>query len=173
MIVADANRFLPGWAPYFGYGNSARQLDKIRDQAVLRLTVFISKRHRRSRAFGRYVFGFASPSQLGLIALHGIVAAPGPSGAGGPPGQRRMPAVNDVGNPYAGEPRARFDGRWLETEYEHHSCHRASRRPYAILACRRAVDSESVPGDLFTRHPEEQQAADGSNCRLVALEGRR
>jgi hypothetical protein len=27
-----------------------------------------------------------------------------------------MPAVNDVGEPCAGEPHARFDGRELETE---------------------------------------------------------
>ena len=32
-----------------------------------------------------------------------------------------MPAVNDVGEPCAGEPHARFDGRELETE----SCTRA------------------------------------------------
>jgi hypothetical protein len=28
-----------------------------------------------------------------------------------------MPAVNDVGEPCAGEPHARFDGRRLETEH--------------------------------------------------------
>lgn len=28
-----------------------------------------------------------------------------------------MPAVNDVGEPYAGKPHARFDGRELETEH--------------------------------------------------------
>ena len=28
-----------------------------------------------------------------------------------------MPAVNDVGEPCAGEPHARFDGRGLETEH--------------------------------------------------------
>ena len=38
----------------------------------------------------------------------------GPSSLGG--GTRRMPAVNDVGEPCAGEPHARFDGRELETE---------------------------------------------------------
>jgi hypothetical protein len=64
-----------------------------------------------------------------------------------------MPAVNDVGEPCAGEPHARFDGRALETEQtgralrfpgrwplRHHmaragttlptTCHRASARPY-------------------------------------------
>ena len=31
-----------------------------------------------------------------------------------------MPAVNDVGEPCAGEPHARFDGRELETERPDH-----------------------------------------------------
>jgi group II intron reverse transcriptase/maturase len=78
VIVADINRFLRGWTGYFRYGNSARHFAKIRDHAVFRLTGIIAKRHRRSRAFGRYVFGFASANQLGLIALHGIVLAPRP-----------------------------------------------------------------------------------------------
>jgi hypothetical protein len=30
-----------------------------------------------------------------------------------------MPAVNDVGEPCAGEPHARFDGRGLETDGKH------------------------------------------------------
>ena len=30
-----------------------------------------------------------------------------------------MPAVNDVGEPCAGEPHARFDGRGLETGHKH------------------------------------------------------
>lgn len=78
VVVAEMNRFLRGWAAYFRYGNSARQFGKIRDHAVDRLVGVIAKRHRRSRAFGRYVIAFASPNQLGLIALHGIVAAPRP-----------------------------------------------------------------------------------------------
>jgi hypothetical protein len=39
---------------------------------------------------------------------------PGPSGPGG---ERRMLTVNDLGEPCAGEPHARFDGRGLETEH--------------------------------------------------------
>lgn len=78
VIVADVNRFLRGWAAYFRYGNSARHFDKIRDYAVNRLAGVIAKRHRRTRAFGRYVIAVASPNQLGLITLHGIVAAPRP-----------------------------------------------------------------------------------------------
>ena len=37
-----------------------------------------------------------------------------------PGGTNRMPAVNDVGEPCAGEPHARFDGRGLETEHPGH-----------------------------------------------------
>ncbi len=78
VIVRDVNRFLRGWSAYFRYGNSARHFDKIRDHAVDRLAGVLAKRHRRSRAFGRYVIAYASPNQLGLITLHGIVAAPRP-----------------------------------------------------------------------------------------------
>jgi hypothetical protein len=74
-----------------------------------------------------------------------------------------MPAVNDVGEPCAGKPHARFDGRELETEQalvkdteknatvRNHpataaprpttrKCHRASSRPYT----ERAADLEIV-----------------------------
>ena len=77
-IVGEVNRFLRGWSAFFRYGNSAREFGKIRDYAVDRLAGVIAKRHRRTRAFGRYVIAFASPNQLGLIALHGIVVAPRP-----------------------------------------------------------------------------------------------
>ena len=40
-----------------------------------------------------------------------------PPGLSGPGGERRMLAVNDLGEPCAGEPHARFDGRGLETEH--------------------------------------------------------
>src|SRR5690242_9291066 len=39
-----------------------------------------------------------------------------PPGRTGPGGECRMPAVNGVGEPCAGEPHARFDGEGLETE---------------------------------------------------------
>ena len=77
-IVEDVNRFLRGWAAYFRYGNSARQFDSIRNYGLMRLAGVIAKRHHRPRAFGRYVVHFASPNQLGLIPLHGTIAAPRP-----------------------------------------------------------------------------------------------
>ena len=77
-IVADLNRFLGGWAAFFRYGNSAARFDKISEYARMWLERFISKRHRRSLAFGRWVVAFASPDRLGLITLSGIVVAPRP-----------------------------------------------------------------------------------------------
>lgn len=77
-VVEDVNRSLRGWAAYFRYGNSADQFDKISRYARMRMALFVSKRHRRSRKFGWYVVAFASPNQLGLIDLTGTVAAPRP-----------------------------------------------------------------------------------------------
>jgi RNA-directed DNA polymerase len=78
VIVANVNRFVRGWAAYFRYGNSARHFDKIRAYMRMRMVLVIAKRHKRSRAFGWHVVAFASPIQLGLISLDGIVAAPRP-----------------------------------------------------------------------------------------------
>ena len=77
-IVEDMNRFLRGWAAYFRYGNSAARFCKIRNYARMRLALFISKRHRRSRGFGWSVVTYQSPNQLGLVTLSGIVVDPRP-----------------------------------------------------------------------------------------------
>jgi RNA-directed DNA polymerase len=77
-IVEDLNRFLSGWAAYFRFGNSTARFEKIRSYSRMRLALFISKRHRRSRAFGWSVVTHQSPDQLGLITLSGIVAEPRP-----------------------------------------------------------------------------------------------
>jgi hypothetical protein len=65
-----------GWAAYFKYGHSARRLSKIRQYAWTRLALFVSKKHRRSRHFGRQVMLRASPRDLGLVSLYGITVAP-------------------------------------------------------------------------------------------------
>src|SRR2546430_3503002 len=44
----------------------------------MRRALFISKPHRRSRAFGWSVVTYQSPNQLGLITLSGIVVDPRP-----------------------------------------------------------------------------------------------
>ena len=77
-IVTNVNRFVRGWAAYFRYGNSTHHFDKIKGYLRMRLALVISKRHKRSRAFGRSVVFFQSPNHLGLVGLDGIVAAPRP-----------------------------------------------------------------------------------------------
>ncbi len=77
-IVEDMNRFLRGWAAFFRFGNSAARFCKIRSYARMRLALFISKRHRRSREFGWSVVTYQSPNQLGLVTLSGIVVDPRP-----------------------------------------------------------------------------------------------
>jgi RNA-directed DNA polymerase len=75
VIAQDVNMFLRGWAAYFRYGHSARRLSKIRRYAWMRLTLFISKKHRRSRHFGQYVMLNAPPG-LRLVSLYGITVPP-------------------------------------------------------------------------------------------------
>ncbi|MGH3601907.1 MAG: group II intron reverse transcriptase/maturase [Pseudonocardiaceae bacterium] len=76
-VVGDVNLFLRGWAGYFRYGNSAHSFDKIRNYALLRLALFLGKRHQRGRAWG-FAQLYRSPTELGLISLNGIVVAPRP-----------------------------------------------------------------------------------------------
>jgi RNA-directed DNA polymerase len=78
VIVRDVNRFTGGWAAYFRFGNSAERFEKIRNYLRMRLALFLSKRHRRSREFGWSVIAYQSPDQLGLVTLSGIVVAPRP-----------------------------------------------------------------------------------------------
>jgi group II intron reverse transcriptase/maturase len=78
-IVAELNRFLRGWAGYFRYGNSARVLGQIRNYALRRLALLLSKTGKRRRAWDwgmRQVL--RSPDHLGLIRLDGVVVSPRP-----------------------------------------------------------------------------------------------
>ena len=75
-ITQDVNTFLRGWAAYFRYGHSAQRLSKIRQYARMRLALFASKKHRRSRHFGWRVLATLSPDEFGLISLYGITVAP-------------------------------------------------------------------------------------------------
>jgi RNA-directed DNA polymerase len=76
-VVWDINLFLRGWAGYFRYGNSAHAFGKIRKYALMRLALFVAKRHQRGRAWGFNQL-YRSPNDLGLISLNGIVVAPRP-----------------------------------------------------------------------------------------------
>jgi RNA-directed DNA polymerase len=77
QVVAEVNLFLRGWAGYFRFGNSAWVFDKIRSYALMRLALFVAKRHQRGRSWG-FAQLYRSPVQLGLISLNGIVVAPRP-----------------------------------------------------------------------------------------------
>jgi hypothetical protein len=61
------------------YGNSALLLGQIRNYALTRLALWLSKRGNRRRAWG---WGMTqvllSPNHLGLISLDGIVVPPRP-----------------------------------------------------------------------------------------------
>lgn len=77
QVVAEVNRFLRGWAGYFRFGNSAWVFDETRRYALMRLALFVAKRHRRGRSWG-FAQVYRSPVQLGLVSLNGTVVAPRP-----------------------------------------------------------------------------------------------
>ena len=62
-IVQDVNMFLRGWVCYFKYGHSAERLSKIRHYVRMRIALFISKRHRRSRHFGVWALLNHTPNE--------------------------------------------------------------------------------------------------------------
>lgn len=74
-IVEDLNLFLRGWMAYFRYGHSARRFSKIGRFARERVAHFVSRKHRRSRAFGWWVLTISSPNELGLVSQYGTVVA--------------------------------------------------------------------------------------------------
>jgi group II intron reverse transcriptase/maturase len=78
-IIGDLNRFLRGWAGSFRYGNSARVLGQIRNYALRRVALLLSKMGKRRRSWDwgmRQVL--RSPDHLGLISLDGAVVSPRP-----------------------------------------------------------------------------------------------
>lgn len=76
VVVQEINTFLRGWVAYFRYGHSAARLAKIRDYAILRLAIFIGKRHKRGRRFGLHVVAYLSPDRCGLVSMSGVVVPP-------------------------------------------------------------------------------------------------
>jgi group II intron reverse transcriptase/maturase len=75
-VVQEVNAFLRGWVGYFKYGHSAQRFSKIRHYVRMRIALFLSKRHRRSRSFGRWALLHFTPNEFGLIGLYGIVVSP-------------------------------------------------------------------------------------------------
>ena len=88
QVVQEINVFLRGWAGFFRYGNSAREFDKIRKYAEMRLALFLAKRHKRGRAWG-FAQIYRSRDAFGLINLNGIVVAPRPNRAWRAPVEHR------------------------------------------------------------------------------------
>jgi len=88
QVVQDMNLFLRGWAGYFRYGNSAQAFDKTRNYAVMRLALFLAKRHQRPSAWG-FAQVYRSRDTFGLVSLNGIVAAPRPNRAWRAPVEHR------------------------------------------------------------------------------------
>jgi RNA-directed DNA polymerase len=76
VIVQDVNAFLRGWTGYFRYGHSAERFSKIRQYVRMRIALWLSKRHRRSRHFGRWALLHFTRNEFGLIRLYGIVVQP-------------------------------------------------------------------------------------------------
>jgi group II intron reverse transcriptase/maturase len=75
-VVRDVNVYLRGWVGYFKYGHSAERFSKIRNYVRMRIALFISKKHRRSRHFGVRMLLNSTPNEFGLIGLYGIVVPP-------------------------------------------------------------------------------------------------
>jgi hypothetical protein len=111
QVVREVNTFIRGWVGYFRYGNSTRVFDKI-----------------RSPGSARAVPGQTAQAWPRLGLEPGGLPITGPARTDLPPrdrrrpqaqpalaGSSRTPPVKNVGEPCAGEPHARFDGRGLET----------------------------------------------------------
>ncbi len=111
QIVQEVSRYLRAWAGYFRYGNSAHWFDKVSSFALLRIALFVAKRHSRTRSYG-WAMLYGSPRWLELISLHGYVVAPRPNR---PWRSSRMPSAKDVGERLEGEPHEPFDGGTEET----------------------------------------------------------
>jgi RNA-directed DNA polymerase len=78
-IVTELNLFLRGWAGYFRYGNPALVLGQIRNYALLRLALWMSKKGNRRHAWGWGITQvLLSPDHLGLITLDRTVIPPRP-----------------------------------------------------------------------------------------------
>jgi RNA-directed DNA polymerase len=106
-VVQDVNRFLRGWAGYFRYGNSADAFDKITLHALVGLAGVLAKRHKRKQPV-RLLDGHppgSRPARTDQPRRSHRRAPAIPAVATG----SRMPTVKNVGEPSAGEPRARIE----------------------------------------------------------------
>jgi group II intron reverse transcriptase/maturase len=114
-VVGDMNMFLRGWGAYFRYGHSAARFAEISNYA---LDVWRCSSGSDINAGVAMVCPW-SPTCRRTGAGWSTCREPWshPGQVPRPGGKDRMPAVNGVGKPCAGEPHARFDGRELETRH--------------------------------------------------------
>ena len=121
--VEDLNRVLRGWGNYFRYGNSGRKFAQIDGYVNERLAILASAKHGLQRP------QLGHPLQL---RVGDPARRPSPHRNGETDACVCQP-VNDVGEPCAGEPHARFDaaagGNPGPVGTAAQSAH-ASRRPY-------------------------------------------
>ena len=59
------------------FTKSAHAFYKIRKYALMRLALFVAKRHQRGWSWG-FAQLYRSPTALGLVSLNGIIVAPRP-----------------------------------------------------------------------------------------------
>jgi hypothetical protein len=102
--VDSLNRFLRGWGAYFRHGNSGAKFNQLDSYVHLRLARLEMVRH------GRRGWVWSTHYRLLWLRAIGVYRLTELSGGSG-----ACHTVNDVGEPCAGEPHARFDGRALET----------------------------------------------------------
>lgn len=76
VIVRDINEFLCGRTGYFRFGHSAERFSKLRQCVRMRVALFVSHRHRRSRHYGVMALLGHTPNEYGLFRLYGIVVSP-------------------------------------------------------------------------------------------------
>ena len=138
-IVEEVNRFLRGWAAYFRYGQLGPALQQ--DQALRADAAGAVRRQAAPAQPSVRLVGAAFASSERARPDQPCTESSSHPGRSSPGGKDRMPAVNDVGEPCAGEPHARFEGRELETErrtwprppgWDNRPGNRRNRRPRAL-----------------------------------------
>ena len=160
--VENLNRVLRGWGNYFRYGNSAAKFSHIDGYVNERLAILASAKHGLTRP------QLGHPLQLRV----------------GDPARRLSPErngethacvcqpVNDVGEPCAGEPHARFDaaaGGNPGPVGQPRGPAEASRRPYAAsqFSGKQAVGHRPVPGAKEGRGRDARGARRGVRAGLT------
>ena len=151
--VEDLNRVLRGWGDYFRYGNSGRKFSQIDCYVNERLALLASAKHGLQRP------QLGHPLQLPV----GEPARHLPPRRNGETHARVCQPVNDVGEPCAGEPHARFDAaaggnpasRLVRAAME------ASRRPY--------ITTRPTPPATLSEHHDEA----GVRAKPTAQRGKR